>query len=285
MARPPTLRSARTGTGWSRQRRERDRDAIRRFFETGEYPYQRKLARRPYERQKAALQVELLKVQDWVKATNQKIVVLFEGRDAAGKGRDHQAVHRAPQPARRPGGRAGKADRRRADRVVLPALHPPPAAGRRNRAVRPFLVQPRRRRAGHGVLRRQGLPGVHAAGARAGADARAQRDPTHQVLVLGDPGGAAPPLRGPRAGRAEAVEAVADRPPVPQQVGRIHGGQGGDVLLHGHRRRPLDDRQVGLQEARAAELHAALPGRAALHEQGRARRRASRIRSSSPAPT
>ena len=66
--------------------RDRDRDFIRRFFETGEYPYQRKLTRKPYERQKAALQVELLKVQDWVKATNQKIVLLFEGRDAAGKG-------------------------------------------------------------------------------------------------------------------------------------------------------------------------------------------------------
>ena len=64
----------------------RDRDVIRRLFETGEYPYERKLARKPYERQKAALQVELLKVQDWVKATNRKIVVLFEGRDAAGKG-------------------------------------------------------------------------------------------------------------------------------------------------------------------------------------------------------
>ena len=66
--------------------RGRDRDVIRRLFETGEYPYQRKLARKPYERSKASLQVELLKVQDWVKATNQKIVVLFEGRDAAGKG-------------------------------------------------------------------------------------------------------------------------------------------------------------------------------------------------------
>ena len=65
---------------------DRDRDVIRRLFETGEYPYQRKLARRLYERNKATLQVELLKVQDWVKATNRKIVLLFEGRDAAGKG-------------------------------------------------------------------------------------------------------------------------------------------------------------------------------------------------------
>ncbi|MCY4633553.1 MAG: polyphosphate kinase 2 [Acidobacteria bacterium] len=65
---------------------DRDRDVIRRLFETGEYPYKDKLARKPYEREKAALQVELLKVQDWVKATSGKIVILFEGRDAAGKG-------------------------------------------------------------------------------------------------------------------------------------------------------------------------------------------------------
>jgi len=63
-----------------------DADAIRHLFETGEYPYQRKLRRQEYERHKVELQVELLKVQDWVRATGQKIVVLFEGRDAAGKG-------------------------------------------------------------------------------------------------------------------------------------------------------------------------------------------------------
>lgn len=55
-------------------------------FELGQYPYKSKLQRRFYERQKAALQVELLKVQDWVRASGEKIVLLFEGRDAAGKG-------------------------------------------------------------------------------------------------------------------------------------------------------------------------------------------------------
>ncbi|MCY4498978.1 MAG: polyphosphate kinase 2 [Rhodospirillaceae bacterium] len=64
----------------------RDRDAIRRIFETGEYPYKQKLTRKVYEKQKAELQVELLKVQEWVKETKGKIVILFEGRDAAGKG-------------------------------------------------------------------------------------------------------------------------------------------------------------------------------------------------------
>lgn len=52
----------------------------------GGYPYKHKLSRRSYERQKFGLQVELLKFQAWVKETGQRIVVLFEGRDAAGKG-------------------------------------------------------------------------------------------------------------------------------------------------------------------------------------------------------
>ncbi len=64
----------------------RDPDAIHRLFETGKYPYKTKIGHQAAERHKAELQVELLKVQDWVKATGQKIVVLFEGRDAAGKG-------------------------------------------------------------------------------------------------------------------------------------------------------------------------------------------------------
>ena len=55
-------------------------------FEQGEYPYKTKLSRRAYEAEKAALQVELLKVQHWVQETGQKFVLLFEGRDAAGKG-------------------------------------------------------------------------------------------------------------------------------------------------------------------------------------------------------
>lgn len=61
-------------------------DEIRRAFETGEYPYDVKLSRRSYEREKARLQAELLKVQLWAQETGQKFVLLFEGRDAAGKG-------------------------------------------------------------------------------------------------------------------------------------------------------------------------------------------------------
>src|SRR6056300_1441897 len=62
------------------------KDAIRRAFEMGQYPYTEKMVRRAYETQKAQIQAELLKVQHWALETGQKFVMLFEGRDAAGKG-------------------------------------------------------------------------------------------------------------------------------------------------------------------------------------------------------
>ncbi len=52
----------------------------------GAYPYKNLLARSTYEKQKYRLQVELLKLQAWVRETGARVVILFEGRDAAGKG-------------------------------------------------------------------------------------------------------------------------------------------------------------------------------------------------------
>jgi polyphosphate kinase len=51
-----------------------------------EYPYPERLPRDEYDHVKRRLQIELLKFQYWVQDTGQRIVVLFEGRDAAGKG-------------------------------------------------------------------------------------------------------------------------------------------------------------------------------------------------------
>lgn len=61
-------------------------DQVRRAFESGTYPYRSRLSRSSYEAEKAALQAELLKVQLWAQDTGQKFVMIFEGRDAAGKG-------------------------------------------------------------------------------------------------------------------------------------------------------------------------------------------------------
>ncbi len=68
------------------QRREDPDMALAPHWRDGGYPYKNLLSRKNYEMQKYKLQVELLKLQAWVKDTGQRVLILFEGRDAAGKG-------------------------------------------------------------------------------------------------------------------------------------------------------------------------------------------------------
>jgi polyphosphate kinase len=64
----------------------RTSDELSDDWRSGGYPYKYKMLRKDYEEQKFQLQAELLKLQAWVKETRQRVIVLFEGRDAAGKG-------------------------------------------------------------------------------------------------------------------------------------------------------------------------------------------------------
>jgi polyphosphate kinase 2 (PPK2 family) len=72
-----------------------------------------KFARKDYEKELTTLDVELVKLQRWVQATGAKIVIVFEGRDGAGKGGTVKAltervsprvfsVVALPAPTRRP---------------------------------------------------------------------------------------------------------------------------------------------------------------------------------------
>ena len=54
--------------------------------EDGTFPYKNKMEVVIYEREKHLLQIELLKAQSWIQDAKQRVVVIFEGRDAAGKG-------------------------------------------------------------------------------------------------------------------------------------------------------------------------------------------------------
>src|SRR3990172_7158484 len=55
------------------------------------YPYDKRLKRKKYEKERRRLQIELLKVQNWARDKGERIAIVIEGRDAAGKG---GAIHR-----------------------------------------------------------------------------------------------------------------------------------------------------------------------------------------------
>ncbi|MCY0149753.1 polyphosphate kinase 2 [Hoeflea sp. G2-23] len=55
-------------------------------FGSDNYPYEEKLKRKEYEKTLEALQVELVKVQSWLGETGHRVIAVYEGRDAAGKG-------------------------------------------------------------------------------------------------------------------------------------------------------------------------------------------------------
>ena len=61
-------------------------DELVEAWRSGVYPYKNLMRRKTYETQKYRLQVELLKLQAWVKESGERVVIVFEGRDAAGKG-------------------------------------------------------------------------------------------------------------------------------------------------------------------------------------------------------
>lgn len=82
------LRNAllKTPQAGSEQRMQIADEMLAEDWRSGGYPYKNLMSRKNYERQKYHLQVELLKMQSWIKKSGQRVVILFEGRDAAGKG-------------------------------------------------------------------------------------------------------------------------------------------------------------------------------------------------------
>ena len=86
----------------------------------------KKLKKSLYEADLEHLQIELVKLQEWIKDRGLRVVVLFEGRDAAGKGGAIKRIVQNLNPRICPGGRPGHPDRAGEDPVVLPALRGAP---------------------------------------------------------------------------------------------------------------------------------------------------------------
>ena len=57
-----------------------------RYFRENLYPYAHRMRNKEYNAEKLPLQIELIKLQNWIREVGERVIILFEGRDAAGKG-------------------------------------------------------------------------------------------------------------------------------------------------------------------------------------------------------
>ena len=174
------------------------------------------------------------------------------------QGRHDQSDHGAREPADLSRRRTSRPNRAREVADVRAAIPAAPAGGRRGRHLGPQLVQPRRRRAGDGLLlrgSREEIPecvaGVREAHGRF-------RDHPAQVLARGEPRGADAPARSARRRRPQDLEALADGHQVLHALGRLHEGARRHVRGERHRVGAVVRRKLGGQEACPAQHHLAL---------------------------
>ena len=223
------------------------------------YPYDELMSRDDYDVEKYLLQIELLKLQYWVQDTGQRLVVVFEGRDAAGKGGTIKRFIEHLNP--------------RAARVV--ALDKPTTTEQGQWYFQRYVSH--LPTAGEIVLfdrswyNRAGVERVMGFCTDEEYDVFMKQaplfeemlsesgDPRDQAVVLRHPAGAADPVRDPPARPGAPLEALPDGPGEPGQVGGLHRGQGADVPAHRRRRRPLAHDQEQRQEAWPDQRDAALP--------------------------
>ena len=201
------------------------------------------------------LQGELVKLQDWVVTTRQKVVILFEGRDAAGKGGAIKRITQRLNPrVCRVVALPAPNDRERTQWYFQRYVAHLPAAGEIVLFDRSWYNRAGVERVMGFCTREEyeeffrSVPGVR-------THARALGHPAAQVLVLDHRRGAAPAISRPHSRSAQAVEAEPDGPRVAPALGGLHQGQGDDARAHAHSRGAVVGRAGGRQEAGAAQLH------------------------------
>ena len=110
------------------------------------------MKRKDYEKELRKLQVQLCHLQEWVRAKKLRVIILFEGRDAAGKGGTIKALTEKVSPrVFRVVALPAPSDREKSQLFLQRYIEQFPGR-RRDRDLRPQLVQPRRRRIRHGFL-------------------------------------------------------------------------------------------------------------------------------------
>ena len=120
----------------------------------------KKMKEKKYEKELMRLQGKLCVLQDWVKEKGLRVIVVFEGRDAAGKGGTIKAITERTSPRIfRLVALPAPSDREKSQ-MYAAAVHAALSRRRRDRHLRPQLVQPGRRRARDGVRPRRAVRAV-----------------------------------------------------------------------------------------------------------------------------
>ena len=136
-----------------------------------------RLKRKQYEKALRELQVELCALQEWVKEKGLRVIVVFEGRDAAGKGGVIKAITERVSPrVFRVVALPAPSDREKSQLYMQRYLQHAPG-GWRDRDLRPQLVQPGRRRVRDGLLLEGAAPALPQGLSRVRAVHRRRRHP------------------------------------------------------------------------------------------------------------
>ena len=142
-----------------------------------------KMKRKDYEKELRKLQVELCHLQEWVKDKGLRVIIVFEGRDAAGKGGTIKAITERVSPrVFRVVALPAPSDREKTQMYMqryIAAI----SGRRRSRDLRSQLVQPRRRRIRHGLLHRAAAPALPGALPGGREIHRRRRHPADQDLA------------------------------------------------------------------------------------------------------
>ena len=213
------------------------------------------LKRKEYEKELRKLQAELCQLQDWVKHKGLRVIVVFEGRDAAGKGGTIRAITERVSPrVFRVVALPAPSDREKSQMYMQRYMQHFPAAGEivifdrswYNRAgveyVMGFCTKEQHQR----FL--ELCPEFE----KYIVDGGIQLD---QVLAGGERQGAEAPLRGAHRGSAAPVEAEPDGPAVARAMVRVLAGARHDARGHRHEARAVVHPALRRQAAGAPQLH------------------------------
>ena len=182
-------------------------------------PPNRNSTRRQYEKQLRKLQTELCRLQDWVVRVGLRVIVIFEGRDAAGKGGTIKAITERVSPrVFRLVALPAPSDREKTQLYVQRYMQHLPGR-RRSRHLRSQLVQPRRRGIRDEILHQRAICIIFGNLPQVRKPHRPLGNHPRQVLAGSWAKGAAAALRSPHRRSLAPMEAQPDGPRVVSRAG------------------------------------------------------------------